>query len=66
MTQSERRRNPYPWTWEIPGAITADLLVLPCLAAQTGRSIANLSAGGGWDFPHGAQLFLSLPGLVAR
>jgi hypothetical protein len=49
--QRERRRDPYPWTWE-PAALAAALVGLGfVLAAQVGRSAANLLAGAGWTWP---------------
>lgn len=62
--QQDRRRNPYPYTWEIPVAIFAGLLVAFALGAHGGRAVANLAAGGGLMFPPVTELFTSLPGLL--
>lgn len=49
--QRQRRRDPYPWTWEPPVlAITVVLLALT-VGIQLGRMLANLLAGGGWTWP---------------
>lgn len=62
--QTERRSNPYPFSWEIPlGVFCAALLVL-VLGAHGGRAAANLFAGGGLTWPPTAQLFTSLPALI--
>ena len=54
--QRERRHDPYPWTWEIPTAITVCLVVALVLGVQLGRSVANLAVGGGWTWPqHSTQ-----------
>lgn len=64
MAQQDRRRNPYPYTWEIPVAILAALLLALALGAHGGRAIANLTAGAGLTFPSAGELFTSLPGLL--
>lgn len=63
-SQQARRRDPYPWTWEIPAGITVALLLLGAVGAHLGRAVANTVAGGGWAFPARADLFTSLPGLL--
>ena len=51
MSQQSRRRDPYPWTWEIPlGVVLVILMVLVC-GVHLGRGIANVWAGAGWAFP---------------
>lgn len=62
--QRSRRRDPIPWTWEIPLAVTALVVLLLVLAAQLGRTFANLTAGAGWRWAPREQLFTSLPGLA--
>lgn len=62
--QKARRRDPVPWTWEIPFAITVAVLVVLSLGAQLGRAIANLLSGDGWTWAPRAELFSSLPGVL--
>lgn len=64
--QSERLADPYPWTWEIPTAGAALVLVVPPLLAQLGRSIANLMVTGHWFWPGNVRDGLtSLPAIWA-
>jgi hypothetical protein len=61
MSQQARRRDPYPWTWEVPaGVVVMILLVLVC-GIHLGRAIANVLAGAGWALPGRIELFRSLP-----
>lgn len=72
--QRERRRDPYPWTWEIPLAVAlaGGFAIVLCL--QLGRSVANLVAGAGWTWPDpdagqftspiSTAFWTSLPGVV--
>lgn len=62
--QRSRRRNPYPYTWEIPLALLVAGVLIVVVGLQTGRSLANLFAGGGWVFVARAELFSSLPELM--
>ncbi|GAA3524748.1 hypothetical protein GCM10022234_21930 [Aeromicrobium panaciterrae] len=62
--QQARRTNPYPWTWEIPAAITAGALLVMALALHVARAIANVFAGGTFSFPARAALFSSLGDLL--
>ena len=48
MTQQDRRRNPYPWTWEPAAAITTVLVLAVLLGLQVGRTVANGLATGQW------------------
>jgi hypothetical protein len=65
MSQQSRRRDPYPWTWEIPlGIVLVILMVLAC-GVHLGRGIANVLAGAGWAFPRRVELFRSLPPVLA-
>ena len=65
MSQQSRRRNPYPWTWEIPlGVVLVILMMLVC-GVQLGRGIANVLGGAGWAFPTRVELFRSLPAVLA-
>lgn len=73
--QRERRRDPYPWTWEPPAAALIGLLLLLVVGIQLGRGPANLLAGAGWTWPDtnagggfssplGTAFWSSLPGVV--
>ena len=63
--QRSRRGDPYPFTWEIPAAIIASVLLVLALGVHIGRAAANLLAGAGWSWPARDQLFRSLPGILA-
>jgi hypothetical protein len=64
MSQQSRRRDPYPWTWEIPlGIVLVILMVLVC-GVHLGRGIANVLAGAGWAFPTRVALFRILPAVL--
>lgn len=77
--QRERRRDPYPWTWELPVAAAVLVAVVIVAGIQLGRTVANLIAGGGWTWPAsgtttgtgfetgspiGTAFWTSLPGIV--
>lgn len=62
--QQSRRTNPYPFTWEIPVALSVAGLLLLLVGVQGGRSVANVLSGNGWHFVDRAQIFSSLPGIV--
>lgn len=62
--QRDRRRDPYPWTWEPPTAVTAVLVVLVVLGVHVGRFLANLLAGAGPTWPAAANDGAT-PGLVS-
>ena len=62
--QQARRTNPYPWTWEIPGAVIVAVILVMVVALHLARAIANAVVGGGWQFTPRTELFSSLPGLV--
>ena len=72
--QRERRRDPYPWTWEIPAAVALATLFVNVIGIQLGRSVANLVAGAGWTWPDanagafpspiGTAFWTSLPGVL--
>lgn len=62
--QRSRRRDPIPWTWEIPAAVVLVTLLALTLGVQAGRSVANLLAGAGWVWVSSAALFTSVPGIV--
>lgn len=77
--QRERRRDPYPWSWEIPVAVILAALFVIVIGIQFGRSVANLLAGAGWTWPAadggantgafpspiGAAFWTSLPSVLA-
>lgn len=73
--QHERRRDPYPWSWEIPAAIGISVTLVVLLGIQAGRSLANLAVGAGWTWPaadtglvatpFGSAFWNSLPGVLA-
>ena len=62
--QRSRRHDPYPFTWEIPAAIIAGVLLVLVLGVHLGRAAANLLAGAGWGWPAREELFRSLPGIL--
>src|ERR1035437_9813763 len=62
--QRSRRNDPYPFTWEIPAAIIAGVLLVLVLGIHIGRAVANLLAGAGWGWPAREELFRSLPGIL--
>lgn len=76
--QRERRRDPYPWTWEIPVVVALAGGLALITGLQLGRSLANLVAGAGWTWPNpvtatgagqftspiGNAFWTSLPGVV--
>ena len=63
--QRSRRRDPYPFTWEIPVAAIAAVVMLLILGVHVGRGIANLIAGTGWMWPTREGFFRSLPQVLA-
>ena len=65
MLQSDRRRDPYPFTWEIPVGILTGWLLLAGLGVQLARTLANWAAGAGWIWPTGRALSSSLPAVLA-
>jgi hypothetical protein len=65
MPQQSRRRDPYPWTWEIPVGIALVILMMLVCGIHLGRGIANVLAGPDWAFPSRVELFRSLPAVVA-
>lgn len=78
--QRERLKTPYPWTWEIPAAVTFVVLLGIVVGIQAGRTLANLVAGAGMTWPAadsaidgggvaapspiGAAFWTSLPGVL--
>lgn len=61
--QRSRRTNPYPFTWEIPIALSVAVFLVLLMGVQIGRSVANMIAGNGWQVVDRAQLFSSLGGI---
>ena len=59
-----RRKDPVPWTWEIPLLVAVLSIALAVTAALTGRALAGLLAGTGWVWPERAQLMPTLRGLL--
>lgn len=64
MLQQERRRDPYPHTWEIPAGTAIMTLLLLVIGAQLGRSLANWFAGADWLWPRGRTLLSSIPAIL--
>ena len=62
--QIERRKEPYPWTWEIPAAVAVGMGLLGVAGVHIGRALANLIAGGGWTWPERGGLFRSVFGVL--
>lgn len=65
VAQIDHRRDPYPFTWEIPVGVLTVWLLLAGLGVHLGRAIANWIAGAGWTWPDSKALFTSLPDLLA-
>ena len=65
MSQHSRRHDPYPWNWELPLGLLAATLLLMTTGVHLGRAIANLLAGGGWQFPARADLFTTVIDVLA-
>ncbi|PKQ21654.1 MAG: hypothetical protein CVT65_17420 [Actinobacteria bacterium HGW-Actinobacteria-5] len=65
ILQSERRHDPYPYTWEPPVAILTGWLLLAALGVHLARALANGTAGAGFTWPAGRALFTSLPAVLA-
>ncbi len=64
MLQQERRRDPYPHTWEIPAGTAIMTLLLAVVGAQLGRSLANWFAGADWHWPPSRRLLSSIPAIL--
>jgi hypothetical protein len=64
MSQQSRRRDPYPWTWEVLAAGVLMILLVLVYGVHLGRAITNVLAGAGWMFPERTKLFSSLPGVL--
>jgi hypothetical protein len=64
MSQYAGRRDPYPWTWEVPLCIVLVILFVLICGVHLGRAIANVLGGAGWAFPGRIELFRSLPAVL--
>jgi hypothetical protein len=64
MLQTERRHDPYPFTWEIPVAALLVALIFGAAGVQVGRSLAHWAAGAGWHWPTGRALLTSIPAIL--
>ncbi len=66
MSQRDRRREPYPWTWEPAAAIATILLAVATTATQLGRAAATWMEDGGAHFPSTATGWVtSTPAVLA-
>ena len=65
LLQRDRLRDPYPWTWEVPLAVAGSAGAAIVGGVHVGRAAANFVAGIGWHWPAGAQLLISVPGVLA-
>lgn len=63
--QRARRRDPYPFSWEVPASVLGVFVLVVVLAAQTGRALANLTAGAGWTWPGDEDVVTSFPAVLA-
>ncbi|MCA0253592.1 MAG: conjugal transfer protein [Actinobacteria bacterium] len=57
--QTERRTNPYPWTWEPAAAIAVGVALAAVIGVQVGRAAANWTAGAGWLWPRNPMVGLT-------
>jgi hypothetical protein len=64
MSQQSRRRDPYPWTWEVPVGVVLVILLVLAGGVHLGRAIANVLAGAGWSFSPLVDLFSCLPAVL--
>lgn len=65
MLQTDRRHDPYPFTWEIPVALLAATMLAAALGIQTGRSLAHWATGAGWHWPTPRGLLTSIPAILS-
>ncbi|SER27762.1 hypothetical protein [Microlunatus flavus] len=49
MSQQERRRTPYPWTWEPAALLLGVPALVVLLGVQAGRALANGLTTGHWQ-----------------
>lgn len=64
MLQTDRRRDPYPFTWELPLGGLVAALALAGFGVQLGRAAAHWQAGAGWAWPKGRALLTSIPAVL--
>jgi hypothetical protein len=64
MLQTERRHDPYPFTWEVPVAAVLVALIVGVAGVQVGRGFAYWTAGAGWHWPTGRALLTSIPAVL--
>jgi hypothetical protein len=64
MSQQSRRRDPFPWTWEVPLGIALVILMMLACGIHLGRGIANALTGACWAFPGRVEFFRSLPAVL--
>src|SRR5829696_1191337 len=62
---AERRRDVVSWSLEIAAGVALGMLVPLAVGVHVGRGVAFLVCGAGWAFPDLANLFISVPGVVA-
>lgn len=62
---AERRREVYPWSSEIAVGVVLGMVLMLTVGVHLGRGVACLLGGAGWAFPSVADLFTSLPGVLA-
>ena len=62
--QGSRRRDPYPFTWEIPVGVAVVVGAVLVGGVHLGRAVANVLSGHGWAWPARADLLRSLPGVL--
>jgi hypothetical protein len=65
VSQRERRRNPYPWTWEPAATVVTVLGVVVVVGLQTGRTLANGLATGHWQVATPDTWAVTAPDLLA-
>lgn len=65
MLQTDRRTNPYPYTWEIPIGVLTVMLLIGAAGVHVGRGLAGVFAGDGWLWPPSRVLFTSLPAVLS-
>lgn len=62
--QRARRRDPYPFMWEVPLAVAVTVGLILVMGVHVGRAVANLLAGGGWALTPSSGMFISLVGVL--
>ena len=62
--QRSRRRDPYPFTWEMPVGVAVVVGSVLVGGVHLGRAVANLLSGYGWGWPARTELIRSLAGVL--